>query len=540
MALRDGSSYHIVLEHTPSRQLLQLVADGSAVLMLRGKQAAAAGAVRQEIVPVNMGSHALELHVRFGASDADACAYDLCIPPRAGSPSPKEPVTVRLVDSDTDGGGGSGGGGGGGDGGAARAAARRPPACVLLRVLCAVVLLALVALAFALRGASVSAGGRLGSGAAEGARTYGAAGAGAARPAAPAEGAAGVGAPAEERRERRGLEHAAREPARAGAAAQPSSGGGGGGAAPRGAQPATPGAAGAAAAAGAGCEQGEPPNPAAPVVSRWEPGVTLPPSHRLRPSWLVPDAQLPADGGVRRAAELDAAAWWASHPLPSAAHAARAPTEAEVGAALDALALGSGCTADLGAFRRAHARGALFKAPASANRTALEGAAPFLIELVDSSALEDGGGAVHSKLARLSERGGVVRQCRVHTLAQLMRWREGPGLRALTAALGALARSDELEAAVAAERAASVVGNVTRVPGQLSALGIGDAFWSLGALIVLARRSVRGARAVRARGARARALLTRRPAPAPPPPRAPRARARPAARPVGGGAARSR
>jgi len=105
VTLRDSSSYHIVLEHAQARQLLQLVADGSAVFTVRGRNAVASAAARHEVFNVNMGSHVLELRVRFGAVEDDVCAYELgVLASREGAPgpAPKDALAVRLVDGDGD------------------------------------------------------------------------------------------------------------------------------------------------------------------------------------------------------------------------------------------------------------------------------------------------------------------------------------------------------------------------------------------------------------------------------------------------------
>lgn len=480
MTLRDGSSYHVVLEHAIARQHLQLVADGSAVHTVRGRSAAASGVARGETHVVDMGSHTLELRVRFGAHDTDACAYELVLGSDAArsrgsssqSHASKDPISVKLVDGDGDTQPQSRAGEG---------CACNGAAALVVCILCVGLLQCLLVTAAVplhllglLRTSPPPVAFEaerlrqpLQSDMQASALTMGSVARGSERmPGVPAvefdsllEDAADLSAVATDAfgAEARTLAHPA------------------------------------------GCAlHSMPPLPQLPLqISRWLADRKAPLAEQLRPRWVVPSAQHPAGTGARRAAELDASAWWVLHP-PPAAHAQPArPTAEGVLASASAVLHGIGCDLDLRALQAAHASGRLVvgAAPAAArNATGAAGGGPAGQHDVLTVSSSGGGADFGAELVQLTEANGRVRRCRLQTLGEQVRWTQGSGLPVLTSALAALARADELEADAAEEAARAAGVNCTHRRGQLSALGLGDSFWSLVALDLLARRSVHAPR----------------------------------------------
>ncbi|KAG8470211.1 hypothetical protein KFE25_008632 [Diacronema lutheri] len=507
VTLRDSSSYHIVLEHAQARQLLQLVADGSAVFTVRGRNAVASAAARHEVFNVNMGSHVLELRVRFGAVEDDVCAYELgVLASREGAPgpAPKDALAVRLVDGDGDMPSEPAGAAG-----AARNAGIALSTCLLIVVM--VVCCILLAISLHVSRSILTL--PLAELRADAKRSR----AVALPRAALARGAdvAAVAAGELSRLKMDGVNARASAGADDSSSADASNAAGARGARAEAAGDARADAADVADAqlrsldeevralahrVGPDCPD-EPPTAPLPIA-RHDPSRRVPSAERLRPSWVLPRSRLPNGTGARAAAELDAAAWWALHPPPEAGAPAAMPSSDAVVAACARLVSALECTADLGALQDAHAHGAVLKGSvewARARNASGSGGAgapmPPVVELYDGAQGEDASGTMSSASVRLTlsaaAAGGVasVRTCRLHSLLQQVRWAQGSGLAALTSALVGVARVDEAEARRAAPVQSAPGVGPPRVSGQLSVIGLGDSFWGLAAIDVLTRRS---------------------------------------------------
>ncbi|KAJ1623101.1 hypothetical protein T492DRAFT_306210 [Pavlovales sp. CCMP2436] len=459
ITLRDSSSYHLVLEHAHARTLLQLVADGSAVLSVRGRGAVASGAVRRERYAVNMGSHGLELRVRFGAAEADACAYELvAVPSGSNKSAAKDAVAVKQVD-------------GHGDmpDAAKEAASRAAAECgaclaAVALVACLLVLAALPCLAvgaFVFKVAGSQALAQLGVAGVSGNDndTSSALAATLRREGLGAETAEGSG-----RAEEGGDEEEERGESMLAA----------GGPTVFGEQPTVTVRHGSA-----GCPTKGAFFPALPIA-RLDGARRLPTAERLRPSWVVPRAQLPPGTTARAAAEIDADAWWAQHSMASPATPLAVPTAAIVRESAGRLLAALGCEADVRTLIAAHARGAVVKGSAewahAYNRTSAGGLAaaglaaagaaagegrPPVLELYAGPVGEDAAGAISSQHVRLSDPDGQVRTCRLALLLEQVRWVESAsGLGALVSALTAVAAADSAEVEVIAVIAVAVGGGV--------------------------------------------------------------------------------